>query len=107
MHEQLLLSLLIRYHRQKVLLEDFESFSEKYSNKIFYLIIILRIAVILNRSIPKYQEPDYTVTAKKDSLTLNFPEHWFENNPLTIADFENEIDYLATIGIILRIKHLK
>ena len=106
LHEQLLLSLLIRYHRQKFLLEDFESFSEKYSKKIFYLIIILRIAVILNRSIPEYQEPDYTVTAKKDSLTLSFPQHWFENNPLTVADFENEVDYLATIGIQLIIKHL-
>ncbi len=106
LHEQLLLSLLVRYHRQKILLEDFVSFSEKYSKKIFYLIIILRIAVILNRSIPEYQEPDYTVAAKEDSLTLKFPEHWFENNPLIIADFENEIDYLATIGIQLIIKHL-
>ena len=107
MHEQLLLSLLIRYHRQKILLEDFELFSPKYSKKIFCLIIILRIAVILNRSIPEYQEPNYTVTAKKDSLTLSFPEDWFENNPLTIADFENETDYLETIGIKLIIKHLK
>lgn len=107
MHEQLLLSLLIRYHRQKFLLEDFESFSPKYSKKIFYLIIILRIAVILNRSIPEYQEPDYTVKAKKDSLTLSFPDQWLENNPLIIADLENETDYLATIGIKLIIEHLK
>ena len=107
MHEQLLLSLLIRYHRQKFQLEDFEFFSPKYSKKIFYLIIILRIAVILNRSIPEYQEPDYTVKAKKDSLTLSFPDQWLENNPLIIADLENETDYLATIGIKLIIEHLK
>lgn len=107
MHEQLLLSLFIRYHRQKFQLEDFESFSPKYSKKIFYLIIILRIAVILNRSIPEYQEPDYTVKAKKDSLTLSFPDLWLENNPLIIADLENETDYLATIGIKLIIEHLK
>ncbi|MFK5914302.1 MAG: exopolyphosphatase [Woeseiaceae bacterium] len=107
MHEQLLLSLLIRYHRQKFMLEDFESFSPKYCNKIFYLIIILRIAVILNRSIPEYQKPDYTVKAKKGLLILSFPEHWFEANPLTIADFENETNYLAKIGIDLLIEHLK
>jgi len=107
MHEQLLLSLLIRYHRQKILLKDFESFSPKYSKKIFYLIILLRIAVILNRSIPEYQEPDYTVTANKDSLTLSFSEQWLENNPLTFADLQNETDYLSTIGIKLLIKNLK
>lgn len=107
MHEQLLLSLFIRYHRQKILLDDFRSFSPKYCEKIFYLIIILRIAVILNRSTPEYHEPDYNVNAKKDSLTLRFPEHWFDNNPLIIADLENEIDYLAIIGIKLEIKHLK
>lgn len=107
MQEQQLLSLLLRYHRQKFLLEDFESFSAKYRKKIFRLIIILRIAVIFNRSIPEYQEPDYVVTAKKKSLTLRFPEHWFDDNPLTIADLQNEIDYLAAIGFKLQVKHLK
>ena len=107
MQEQQVLSLLIRYHRQKFLLQDFESFSPEYREEIFRLIIILRIAVILNRSIPEYQEPDYVVNVEKTSLTLRFPEHWFDDNPLTIADLENEIEYLAVIGFKLKIKHLK
>ena len=74
---------------------------------LFQLTIILRIAVILNRSLPDYQEPDYLIKAKKKSLTLVFPEHWFDDNPLTIADLENEIDYLERIGFKLKIKHLK
>jgi len=105
--EQQLLSLLIRYHRQKFLTADFESFSPKYRKKIFQLIVILRISVILNRSLPSYQEPDYTINADTSALTLGFPEHWFDDNPLTIADLENEIDYLTAIGLELRIKHLK
>ena len=71
------------------------------------MIILLRIAVYLNRSIPENQEPDYTVTASKDSLTLSFSEKWLENNPLTFADLKNETDYLSTIGIKLLIKNLK
>ena len=104
MHEQQMLSLLIRYHRQKFQLNDFESFSEKFSTKVFQLIIILRIAVILNRSIPEYASPDYIVKAKKQSLSLHFPSHWFDDNPLTIADLESEIDYLNVIGYKLEIK---
>jgi exopolyphosphatase/guanosine-5'-triphosphate,3'-diphosphate pyrophosphatase len=107
MQEQQLLSLLIRYHRQKFLLNDFKSFSKKYCKTIFRLIIILRLAVILNRSMPENQQADYAVAAKMESLTLSFPEHWFENNPLTIADLQNEIDYLTIIGFKLKIEHLK
>jgi len=105
--EQQFLCLLIRYHRSKILSEDFDSFSSKYRRKVLYLIVILRIAVILNRSIPQYQKPDYEIKAKKKSLTLKFPEHWFDENPLTIADLKNEVDYLAAINIELNIKHLK
>jgi exopolyphosphatase/guanosine-5'-triphosphate,3'-diphosphate pyrophosphatase len=107
MQEQQLLSLLVRYHRQKFLLGRFDSFSSNYCRKIFRLIVILRIAVILNRSKPEYQEPDYKVEAKKQSLTLRFPEHWFDDNPLTIADLESEVSYLHAIGVKLKIKHLK
>ena len=106
MQEQQLLSLFIRYHRQKFLLDDFEYFSSKHRKTIFYLITLLRLAVILNRSIPEYQEPDFMLEAKKKSLTLKFPEHWFDENPLTMADLENEIDYLDTIGFEFKIKHL-
>lgn len=107
LQEQQILSLLIRYHRQKFLKADFKSFSAKYRKTLFRLIIILRIATILNRSLPDYQEPDYSILAKKKSLTLLFPEHWFDDNPLTMADLENEVDYLASIGFKLKIKHLK
>lgn len=105
--EQLLLSQLIRYHRQKIIIADFESYSDKYRRKIFRLIIILRIAVILNRSIPTDQTHDFVIKAGKMSLSLAFPEHWFEENPLTIADLQSEIGYLDGINFELKIKHLK
>ena len=107
MQEQQFISLLIRYHRQKLLLDELESFAPKYRKKILRLIVILRIAVILNRSMSEYQTPDFTVDAKKQSLTLRFPEHWFDENPLTMADLEREVDHLHIIGIKLKIKHLK
>ena len=106
MQEQQIISLLIRYHRQKFLVADFKSFSSYFRKALYRLTIILRIAVILNRSMPEYQEPDYSIKAKKKTLTLQFPEHWFDDNPLTMADLENEIDYLKTIGFKLKIKHL-
>lgn len=107
MQEQKLLSLLVRYHRQKFLLDEFESFSPKYRKQFICLIIILRISVILNRSIPSYQEPDYTIEVKNKTLILRFPNHWFDDNPLTMADLTNEIDYISVTGFKLKIKHLK
>ena len=107
MQEQQLLSLLIRYHRQKIHLDELESFSLKYRKKVLRLIVILRIAVVLNRSKPEYQKPDYVLESKKQSLILKFPEHWFDDNPLTIADLESEVDYLKSVGIKLKIKHIK
>ena len=107
LQEQQILSLLIRYHRSKFIKGDFKTFSSKQRKALYRLTIILRIAVILNRSRPDHQEPDYSIKAKKKSLTLRFPEHWFDDNPLTMADLENEIDYLETIGFKLKIKHLK
>ncbi|MCW8901523.1 MAG: exopolyphosphatase, partial [Gammaproteobacteria bacterium] len=107
LQEQQVLSLLIRYHRQKFIKADFKSFSSKYRKTLYRLTIILRIAVILNRSQPDYQAPDYLIKAKKKSLTLRFPEHWFNDNPLTMADLENEIDYLETIRFTLKIKRMK
>lgn len=106
LQEQKILSLLIRYHRLKFVQSDFEMYSSKYRKTLFRLIIILRIAVILNRSVPDYQLPDYLVQEKKMTLVLRFPEHWFDDNPLTIADLESEKDYLDTIGFKLSIKHL-
>jgi len=104
--EQQILCLLIRFHRQKIIPDDFEPFSDKARKKILQLMIILRIAVILNRSIPEYQKPDYKIKTSKKTIRLKFPEYWFAENPLTIADLENEVNYLETIGFELKIKPL-
>lgn len=103
--EQQILSILVRYHRSKIIAKDFDIFPKKLRMKIFYLIVILRISVVLNRSTPEYLEPDYKIKCTKHSLKMIFPERWFDENPLTIADLESEIDYIDAIGIDLKIKH--
>lgn len=102
--EQQVLSLLIRFQRQKILLEEFSNFSPRYRRKLFRLMMILRLAVLLNRSMPEYQEPDYQVFVKKHSLRLQVPEHWYEESPLTIADLKSEKNYLKAIDFKLKIK---
>jgi len=103
--EQQILSILVRFHRSKIIAKDFDIFPKDLRMKIFYLIVILRIAVVLNRSTPEYLEPDYEIKCKKRSLILIFPEHWFDDNPLTMADLESEIDYLDAIDFKLKIEH--
>jgi exopolyphosphatase / guanosine-5'-triphosphate,3'-diphosphate pyrophosphatase len=102
--EQQVLSLLVRFHRSKILVKELDDFPNKFRAKIIRMIVVLRISVVLNRSTPVYLEPDYDMQFKKHSITLLFPEYWFDDNPLTIADLESEIDYLGTVGFKLKIE---
>ncbi|MEJ2140921.1 MAG: exopolyphosphatase [Gammaproteobacteria bacterium] len=101
--EQQLLASLIRAHRQKIPLQIFENLPEEYSDAAIRLAIILRIAVILHRSRAKIMIPQTIITASKTKLNLKFPDGWFDDHPLTLADLENEIELLEPTGIKLEI----
>ena len=103
--DQHVLSILVRFHRSKIIAKELDVLPGKLRTKIIYLMVILRISVVLNRTTPVYLDPDYEIKFKKKSLTLVFPEHWFEDNPLTIADLESEVDYLDAVGFELKIEH--
>lgn len=107
MQEQQLLSLLLRYHRKNILANEFDSFSEKYRKKIFKMLVILRLAIIFNRSLIEDHTPVYKIEAKNKTIRLLFPKNWFDENPLTTADLESEADYLESIGYQLQLKKLK
>ena len=67
--------------------------------------ILLRLAVLFNRS-RSYEFPDaLKIAARGKEVTLSLTDAWLSKNPLTLADLEREQMYLtaAEYGLELNI----
>lgn len=93
--EQVLLSILVRLHRRKITLDLFDQVTDDVKNKLIKLTIILRLAIILNRSRNAIKIPDIDITIKNKKIELSFQENWLADHPLTEADLETETNYLS------------
>ncbi len=61
----------------------------------FKLVVLLRLATLLNRSRSPSDLPTIALAPGKDSLELKFPQGWLDDNPLTAADLEQEEELAA------------
>jgi len=93
--EQNLLSVLVRLHRRKIALDLFNAVPEEVKKKLLKLIIILRLAVVLNRSRNVIKVPEINIKIKENTIELYFLEKWLSDHPLTEADLETEANYLS------------
>ena len=64
---------------------------------------ILRLAVLLHRGRSSAALPPIALTPGSKSLELRFPARWLNDHPLTLADLQQEVDYLRAAGIRLRV----
>jgi exopolyphosphatase/guanosine-5'-triphosphate,3'-diphosphate pyrophosphatase len=101
--EQQLLAALVTYHRRK--LEDpfLAGLPASWRAPLFRLIVLLRLAVLLNRTRSPAELPPITIDAGNDSLEARFPDGWLSANPLTAADLEQEQEWLQARGFDLRV----
>ena len=100
--EQLKLAMLVRSHRRKLPpAEELASIPTEDQPAVMRLYILLRLAVLLNRSRSNRPLPRIKATAGEDSLTMKFPKDWLQSNPLTLADLETEADYLQAVKFTL------
>ena len=100
--EQMLLAALVGAHRRKLNLSPLEELVPPWHVKAELLIVILRLAVLLNRGRSSAPLPDIKLTAKSRALELKFPGRWLDDHPLTLADLEQESDLLKAVGFRLR-----
>ena len=99
--EQKKLAFLIRSHRRKFPLDEYQLLGLEEKDRTIKLCIILRLAVILNRSRIYAPLPQFKLSAATDSIKIIFPDQWLESHPLTAADLETEAGYLEPTGIKL------
>ena len=100
--DQMLLSSLIRGHRRKFPLRDFERLPASMVTPAKRLAIILRVAVLLHRTRSTPLPQELNASAKGSQLKLSFPNKWLLEHPLTIADLDQEQRWLSSIGIDLK-----
>lgn len=102
--EQQLLAVIVGNHRRKLV--DFHSHGlpAEWRGPAFRLTVLLRLAVLLNRSRSAEELPPIRVRCGRRKLELGFPQDWLDNNQLTYADLEQEKEWLAAVGFKLRVK---
>lgn len=101
-YEQRLLATLVRMHRRKLSPSVLEELPEEKRAWALRLVVILRLAVLLCRDRLESGCPDVDAKVKENGISLKFPEDWLNQSPLTVADLEQEKEYLGSIGIKLK-----
>jgi exopolyphosphatase/guanosine-5'-triphosphate,3'-diphosphate pyrophosphatase len=96
--EQKLLAALILAHRRKIPRAAFEELTFVDEETALRLAIVLRLAVLLNRSRSPSLHPSIKLSGKKKGLSIAFPSGWLEGHPLTRADLEEEAALLRKAG---------
>jgi exopolyphosphatase / guanosine-5'-triphosphate,3'-diphosphate pyrophosphatase len=100
--EQRLLSVLVGAHRRRLDLDPCESLVPPWHVKSAFLVVLLRLAVLLNRGRSPRSLPKVDLAVRGRSLELGFPKGWLAEHPLTEADLEQEVEHLRTVGFRLR-----
>lgn len=99
--EQSWLAVLIKSHRRKIPVEELQLLPDDSRTRIYRLIILLRVAVLLNRARTADPIPELKITVGNKQLEIRFPQGWLANHPLTEADLATETDYLKAVDISL------
>jgi exopolyphosphatase/guanosine-5'-triphosphate,3'-diphosphate pyrophosphatase len=100
--EQQVLAFLIASQRREIDLRYARRLPSSWRDPALRLTLLLRLAVLLNRSRSSSDLPEVGVRVGRNYVNLAFPDRWVEDNPLTAADLRRERSYLRKAGFRLR-----
>ena len=101
--EQEQLAVLALGHRGKLDQGILADIAESDRPRILRLVVILRLAALLKYVEKLEQLPDFTIQASENLLTLDFPENWLQQHPLTAAELDSEKNALEKLAITLSV----
>jgi len=101
--DRLLLAALVGNHRRKLGKSGFSDLPAGRRLSAARLAVILRLAVVLNRSRSDEVSPEIRATGA-GKLELTLPQNWLTEHPLTQADLEQEAAGLKALKIRLEVK---
>ncbi len=97
------LATLVRGHRRKFAPAIFDGVEPEDETRLRYLCVLVRLAVLIQHPRNLEPPPRFRLRGKPDKLVVEFDEGWLDDRPLTLADLENERDYLAKQNFELEI----
>ena len=95
--EQKLLAWLIASQRLAIDKSRLRALPGSWQDQALKLSIVLRLAVLLNRSRGSLDLSGISAMAKDSCLRLVFPHGWLDANPLTVADLNRERRIIAAV----------
>ncbi|MDT4879705.1 Exopolyphosphatase [compost metagenome] len=98
-----MLALLVRGHRRNIPKDRFAEFGEE-GVKLLRLCVLLRFAILFHHIRGTSAMPKVQLKAAGNSLEVQFPKDWLDANPLTQADFQQEVDWLKRIDFVLKVR---
>nr|WP_269144369.1 exopolyphosphatase [Methylicorpusculum oleiharenae] len=100
-HDQFILSLLIKFHRRKISLKNFNKLQDPWKATAPRMTILLRLAVLLHRSREDKPLTEFKISFTKNKIRLQFQENCLNQSPLTFADLQKEAEHLKEAGFKL------
>jgi exopolyphosphatase / guanosine-5'-triphosphate,3'-diphosphate pyrophosphatase len=101
--EQRLLARLVEGHRRKLTLQGLDELVPPWDRDALFLIVMMRLAVLLHRGRSPTALPAIELAARSRSLEVRFPARWLKEHPLTMADLQQEAEYLRAVGFKFRV----
>ena len=102
--EQELLAALALGQRGKLRADVFAEIVETDLSRTLYLLAIIRLASCFKYVEKLEQLPDFSILAEDKALTLDFPESWLSDHPLTARELAAEQATLKKVGLKLTIR---
>lgn len=99
--QQRVMSILVRFHRKKIMPDLFPTSIEYSERVIGHLLVVLRLGILLNINRQLSAELLNKCVVVDDHIQLIFASDILDNNPLLVADLAKESAYLATLGVTL------
>jgi exopolyphosphatase / guanosine-5'-triphosphate,3'-diphosphate pyrophosphatase len=101
--ERRAIALLIRSHRGGFPLLAFASFSQQFERELKRLAILLRLAVILERTRTDADSPNVAIEARDEEVMLSIDSRWLADHALSRAELEWERERLDAVAVILTV----
>jgi exopolyphosphatase/guanosine-5'-triphosphate,3'-diphosphate pyrophosphatase len=98
--QQQLIATLVRFHRRKIRADDIPAFSLYQLPQVIYLLVLLRLAVLLNQKRRDDLLPELTASASHQYLQLQLPIDWLKQQSLLAADLLLEQKALKKIAFV-------
>ncbi|MBT8098816.1 MAG: Ppx/GppA family phosphatase [Gammaproteobacteria bacterium] len=96
--EQRFLAALIGGQRRQINVQTIRALPRSWRASALRLVILLRFAVLLNRSRRDLEMPKLKLAVSDNGIQLSFDRDWLDANPLTVSDLAREQTYLAAAG---------